>query len=290
LSDHLSELADIMVSLALEFAWTKVLTRHRDTPRFAVISYGKLGGKELGYASDLDLVFLFEDEAEEAGQVYGRLSTRLNTWLSAQTSAGQLFETDLRLRPNGESGLVVVSLESFRQYQLESAWMWEHQALTRARFTAGDAEIGAKFEAVRNEILRQPRDLERLKTEVLSMRQRMYDAHATKGDERDTVFDLKQDPGGLIDVEFIVQYLVLGHAHDHPELCGNLGNIALLRIAAGLGLIPSNLAEQVRDAYREYRSQQHTLRLNNEKSRVPRASVMPQVEAVRSLWRVVFGD
>ena len=116
-------------------AWRKLLKRHVETPRFAVISYGKLGGKELGYASDLDLVFLFDDPAPEAGEIYARLGTRLNTWLSAHTSAGQLFETDLRLRPNGDSGLVVSSIEAFRQYQLESAWVWEHQALTRARFS-----------------------------------------------------------------------------------------------------------------------------------------------------------
>jgi len=290
LSDHLSELADIMVDLALKFAWKKVLTRHREEPKFAVISYGKLGGKELGYSSDLDMVFLYEDEDPNAEQVYSRLSTRLNTWLSAQTSAGQLFETDLRLRPNGESGLVVVSLDGFRKYQLESAWVWEHQALTRARFSAGDKAIGDKFEQIRVEILRQPRDLAKLKEDVLSMRQRMVDNHGTKGDDRETLFDLKQDPGGLIDVEFIIQYLVLGHAHDHPELCGNLGNIALLRIAASLGLIPADLAESVRDAYREYRRLQHALRLNNRKSVVPRDTVEPQIDTVRRLWRVVFGD
>lgn len=290
LSDHLSELADIMVDLALEFAWKKVLTRHREEPKFAVISYGKLGGKELGYSSDLDMVFLYEDDDANAEQVYARLSTRLNTWLSAQTSAGQLFETDLRLRPNGESGLVVVSLDSFRQYQLENAWVWEHQALTRARFSAGDKAIGAKFEQIRSEILRQRRDPAKLREEVLSMRQRMIANHGTKGDEREVRFDLKQDPGGLIDVEFIIQYLVLGHAHDHPELCSNLGNIALLRIAAGIGLIPQELAEQVRGAYREYRRLQHGLRLNNRKSVVARDGVEAQIDAVRRLWRVVFGD
>ena len=290
LSDHLSELADIMVDLALEFAWKKVLTRHRDTPKFAVISYGKLGGKELGYSSDLDMVFLYEDDDPDAEKHYSRLSTRLNTWLSAQTPAGQLFETDLRLRPNGESGLVVVTLAGFRQYQLENAWVWEHQALTRARFSAGDRAIGDKFEQIRIEILRQKRDMAKLKEEVLSMRPRMIDNHGTMGDERETRFVLKQDPGGLIDVEFIVQYLVLGHAHGHPELCGNLGNIALLRIAAGLELIPADQAEAVRDAYREYRRLQHALRLNNQKSVVAKDSVQPQIDTVRRLWRVVFGD
>ena len=288
LSDHLSELADIMVDQALAFAWTKVLTRHREKPAFAVISYGKLGGKELGYASDLDMVFLYEDEAAEAEQAYSRLSTRLNTWLSAQTSAGQLFETDLRLRPNGESGLVVVSLEGFRKYQLENAWVWEHQALTRARFSAGDRAVGEKFEQVRIEILRQPRDLAKLREEVLSMRQRMIDTHGTKPADRETVFDLKHDPGGLIDVEFIVQYLVLGYAHQYPQLCGNLGNINLLGMAADLGLIPRDLAAEVQEAYRQYRSLQHGLRLNQRKSRVGPEAVTQPALAVRRLWRLGF--
>jgi len=288
LSDHLSELADIMLGEALRLAWKKLLTRHLDTPHFAVIAYGKLGGKELGYASDLDLVFLYADDAEKAPEIYSRLSTRLNTWLSAQTPAGHLFETDLRLRPNGDSGLVVSSVDMFRKYQLESAWMWEHQALTRARFAAGDRAVGEAFEKIRVEVLRQKRDLAKLREEVLAMRQKMVDSLGTQGDERNAVFDLKHDPGGLVDVEFIIQYLILGHAHDHAELCGNLGNIALLRIAAELGLIPAALAETVRDAYRDYRRRQHALRLNGAKSRIDPSLVADHAAAVRELWEFVF--
>jgi glutamate-ammonia-ligase adenylyltransferase len=288
LADHLSELADILLGAALGRAWKKMPKRHIETPRFAVISYGKLGGKELAYASDLDLVFLFDDPAPEAGENYARLGTRLNTWLSLQTSAGQLFETDLRLRPNGDSGLVVSSIEAFRKYQLESAWVWEHQALTRARFSAGDRAVGTAFERIRCEVLRTPRDLAKLREEVMAMRRKMVDAHGTKGDLRERVFDLKHDPGGLIDVEFIVQYLVLGYSHRHAELTGNLGNIALLKIASGLGLIPVALAEQVRNAYRDYRRMQHALRLNGTKPRVNPEMVQNRVDAVRELWRVVF--
>ncbi|MBK9349520.1 MAG: bifunctional [glutamate--ammonia ligase]-adenylyl-L-tyrosine phosphorylase/[glutamate--ammonia-ligase] adenylyltransferase [Sulfuritalea sp.] len=290
LADHLSELADILLDAALRHAWLKMLKRHVEQPKFAVISYGKLGGKELGFASDLDLVFLYDDAAPEAGENYGRLGTRLNTWLSAQTAAGQLFETDLRLRPNGESGLVVSSMEAFRKYQLESAWVWEHQALTRARFSAGDPAVGESFEKIRCEVLCQQRDLEKLRADIVEMRQKMMDSHATRGDLRETVFDLKHDPGGLVDVEFIVQYLVLGHSHAHHELTGNKGNIALLKMAADAGLIPGDLAETVRNAYRDYRRMQHGLRLNGTKARVAPEEVGARVTAVRELWRLVFGD
>ena len=290
LADHLSELADILLDAAIGRAWLKMPKRHVETPKFAVISYGKLGGKELGFASDLDLVFLFDDPAPEAGENYARLGTRLNTWLSAQTAAGQLFETDLRLRPNGESGLVVSSMESFRKYQLESAWVWEHQALTRARFSAGDTAVGEAFEKIRCEVLCQQRDLAKLRADIVEMRQKMMDSHATRGDLRDTVFDLKHDPGGLVDVEFIVQYLVLGYSHAHRELTGNKGNIALLKMAADAGLIPGDLAETVRNAYRDYRRMQHGLRLNGTKACVAPEEVGDRVTAVRELWRLVFDD
>jgi len=288
LSDHLSELADILVDRTIVLAWRKLLKKHREIPAFAVISYGKLGGKELGYSSDLDIVYLFDDPAPEAGEIYAKLGTRLNTWLSSRTSSGILFETDLRLRPNGDAGLVVSSLEAFRKYQLEAAWAWEHQALTRARFTAGDPAIGAAFEKIRCEILCQRRDRGKLRVEVLAMRQKMLDNLPSRGD--DTRFDLKQDFGGLIDVEFAVQYLILAHACDHPQLTGNLGNIALLRSAAACGLIPADLAETVRDAYREYRRLQHQRRLNNLDSRIEAAPHTQRIAAVRQLWSHVFGE
>jgi len=289
ISDHLTELADITVAAVLRLCWGKLRTRHRpagEPPRFAVIGYGKLGGKELGYASDLDLVFVFDDPDPAAGEIYARLAQRMNTWLSSQTAAGILFETDLRLRPNGDSGLLVNSIDAFRDYQLQHAWVWEHQALTRARFCAGDPAVGARFEAIRTEILRQPRDLAKLREEVLAMRQKMLDSH---GAENAEAFDIKQDPGGIIDVEFIVQYLILGYAQQHPELCGNLGNIALLGIAADLGLISRAHADPVRDAYREFRRLQHAKRLNGSpQARIPRALVGELIAAVRTLWDAVF--
>ena len=286
LSDHLSALADLTVDEALHRAWRKLPDRHGEQPHFAVIAYGKLGGKELGYASDLDLVFIYDDETADAARIYSRLGMRLNTWLSAQTPAGQLFETDLRLRPNGEGGLIVTSLDAFRQYQREAAWPWEHQALTRARFCAGDAQVGEGFAAIRRDVLCQRRDPDRLRQEVREMRQKMLDAHGSKSE----LFDLKHDPGGLIDVEFVVQTLVLGHAWQYPELTANRGNIALLKMAAERGLIPPDLTDTVRNAYRDYRRMQHALRLDNRKSRVEPAAVATRVAAVRELWQFVLGE
>jgi len=286
LSDHLTELADTIVQETLPLCWGTIRKRHCAAPKFAVIGYGKLGGKELGYVSDLDLVYLYDDADPDAEENYARLGQRLNTWLSSQTSAGILFETDLRLRPNGDAGLLAVSVDAFRDYQLKSAWPWEHQALTRARFCAGDPAVGARFEEIRCEILCQQRNLAKLKEEVLAMRQKMIDAHASKSA---TEFDLKQDPGGIIDVEFIVQFLVLGHAHRYQQLTGNLGNIALLRIAGELGLIPAAEAAAAGDAYREYRRLQHAQRLSaNPRHLTGRESIENHIAAVNTLWQAVF--
>ena len=290
LADHLTQLADIIVQTTLDLCWNRLRERHphpEQPPRIAVIAYGKLGGKELAYGSDLDLVFLHDDPAPGVGEIYARLVQRMSTWLSSQTSAGALFETDYRLRPNGDAGLLVCSVDAFRDYELQKAWAWEHQALTRARYCAGNPEVGRRFEEIRIEILRQPRDLAKLREEVLAMRQRMLDAHASNSTE---LFDIKQDPGGLVDVEFIVQYLILGHAHANERLCGNLGNIALLRIAGELGLIPQDLAEQVRNIYREYRRMQHAFRLDGIRgARVERDPYRKNIETVRALWSLVLG-
>jgi glutamate-ammonia-ligase adenylyltransferase len=251
------------------------------------VGYGKLGGKELGYASDLDLVFLYDDPAPEAPENYARLARRINHWLTSMTSAGVLYETDLRLRPDGASGLLVSTVDAFREYQMRHAWPWEHQALTRARFVAGDASIGRAFEAIRIAILRQPRDLAALKAAVIEMRRKMLDAHPNASG----LFDLKHDPGGIIDVEFIVQYLVLGCAHAHEALTGNIGNLALLKLAASLGLASEAAALGAHDAYRRFRQLQHSLRLQGETyARIDPDVVRKEAEAVRTLWREVFEE
>ncbi len=286
LSDELSALAETLLREVLRLAWDTLTRKHRAAPKFAIIAYGKLGGKELGYASDLDMVMLYDDEDPAAPENYARLAQRINTWLTTLTPAGVLYETDLRLRPDGAAGLLVSSLAAFESYQREKAWIWEHQALTRARFLAGDAELGKAFEATRRSIICMRRDPKKLAAEVLAMRQKMRDAHPNNSDS----FDLKHDPGGIIDVEFIVQYLVLAHAADYPGLADNVGNLALLKRAGELQLITKEDAETVRDAYREFRIQQHRVRMQGEqRARIAGEDAAGHRENVLRVWRKVFG-
>jgi glutamate-ammonia-ligase adenylyltransferase len=285
LSDHLALLADAVLNQTLKRCWAGLKTRHRDAPRFAVIGYGKLGGKELGYASDLDLVFLYDDADEHAAEIYARLAQRINTWLGTATATGILYETDLRLRPDGASGLLVSSVDAFREYQTGHAWTWEHQALTRARFVCGESEIGAGFETFRRTLICSARDSGTLRAEVIAMRDKMHAGHAnTSG-----LFDLKHDVGGIVDVEFCVQYLVLAHAHQYPELADNVGNIALLGRAASVGIVPATIATAAADAYRELRRMQHGIKLAGaEHARVPDTQAGVHATSVRRLWRTVL--
>jgi glutamate-ammonia-ligase adenylyltransferase len=280
LSDHLSDLADMILRHTLQLCWRDARKKHQEHPQFAIIAYGKLGGKELGYASDLDLVFVYDDPHPDAGQIYGRLAQRINTLLSSHTVAGRLYEVDLRLRPNGESGLLVSSIEAFDEYQRKNAWVWEHQALTRARFCAGDATVGASFERIRNEILCLPRELNSLKSSILEMRQKMHDGHPNNTD----LFDIKHDSGGMVDIEFMVQFLVLAYASQHPELTANRGNLALLETAAELGLIEKSFSDGARELYRALRLTQHQMRLNNLNAcRIERDKL--DTSSVTSLWQ-----
>jgi [glutamine synthetase] adenylyltransferase / [glutamine synthetase]-adenylyl-L-tyrosine phosphorylase len=291
LADHLSALADVVLEATLRQVWKSMRGAEAAAPRFAIVGYGKLGGKELGYASDLDLVFLHDvdpadPDADALHERYTRFAQRLNTWLTSTTGAGQLYETDLRLRPDGASGLIVSSLAAFRRYQSGSAWTWEHQALTRARFVAGDAAIGAAFEAEREAILRLPRDPAKLAEDVVEMRRRMHAGHPNATE----LFDLKHDEGGMVDIEFAVQYLVLAHAHEHSQLTRNAGNIALVGLAGELGLVPRELASEVADAYRSYRRQQHAVRLTGaQHARVDSAPHAARRASVNALWRALFG-
>ena len=288
LADHLSALADVMVAATVEAAWKTLSTRHRDVPRFAVIAYGKLGGQELGYVSDLDLIFLFDDDDQDAPTLYAKLVQRFITWMTCHTRAGILFDIDIALRPDGASGMLVSSVAAFERYQGASAWVWEHQALTRARFCAGDAAIGARFEQIREQVLRRDRagDEQRLKEDVCKMRQKMHDAHPN----RSALFDLKQDAGGMIDIEFIVQYLVLRYAAHFGQLTTNMGNIALLKICGELGLIDTELAARVADAYRALRKLQHQMRLQGGDARADHALVASHTDKVTQLWEQTLGS
>jgi len=287
LSDYLSALADLILSVSLVFVWKNVRGKHLDVPKFAVIGYGKLGGKELGYASDLDIIFLYDDDAPEAGEVYARFAQRINNWFNSLTSAGLLYETDLQLRPDGNSGLLVSSVAAFRDYQLNKAWVWEHQAITRARFVAGDTSIGEVFDKIRIEVITQSREKAKLKLEVQSMREKMRATLHIAAD----IFDIKHSIGGIIDVEFLVQYLVLAYAKQYPQLTHNIGNIGLLKLLASLQIIDQQLAENVVLAYRDYRHTQHMLKLQGAAHlRVPLDTVKTHMLAVKALWQQVFAD
>ena len=292
LADQLSALADAVLEMVITLAWQTIASRHCDVPKFAVIAYGKLGGKELSYASDLDLIYLYDDPSQEASKNYTRLVRRMMSWLTVQTSSGILFDVDLRLRPNGENGLVVSSLEMFKRYQRNEdgtgAWPWEHQALTRARFCAGDREIGMAFEKEREAILRLPRDKEKVFKDVSDMRERMLEGHPNTSD----LFDVKHDRGGMVDVEFAVQAMVLAYSHEHPELVNNFGNILLLEMAARAGLIPQDLAQKCVSIYRNYRfiQRKHRLEFGSGAVRVERAEQQDNINAVLELWKSVFGS
>ena len=284
LSDQLSSLADTILAAAIPCVWADTPKTHTDTPQIGIIGYGKLGGKELGYTSDLDLVYVYDDPHPDAPDLYGRFARRLTNWLSAATGAGTLYDVDLRLRPNGDSGFLACSVTAFEKYQRESAWTWEHQSLTRARFITGFEKVGQAFDAIRAEILTRVRDLPALAQEIIAMREKMFTTHPPKDE------DVKYARGGVVDVEFIVQYLILAYANKLPQLLDNYGNIALLHIAADAGLISHTLADQARTAYRFYRQQQHNTRLRDADKVEINEEVMGYYQSVRELWAQVFGE
>jgi [glutamine synthetase] adenylyltransferase / [glutamine synthetase]-adenylyl-L-tyrosine phosphorylase len=297
-SDHLSTLADLILQITFERVWPEVVQKFElskeEVPPFGIIAYGKLGGKELGYASDLDLVFLYRAaESDYAAQeAYALFAKRMINWLTAFTSTGSLFEIDTRLRPNGSAGFLVTNVIAFKKYQMRegdnAAWVWEHQALTRARFSAGNPELGFEFDSVRSEVLEQKRNVDHLRSEILEMRRKVHDGHPNSSAE----FDLKHDSGGMVDIEFMVQFLVLAYSHQHRELLGNLGNIALLRIASEVSLIGKDQALSVGNAYRLLRSRQHRLRLNGaDKTRInldAEPDFIVARNAVEGLWLQIF--
>ncbi len=327
-ADDLSALADAILRLTLSWCWPRLRQHHREQPRFGFIAYGKLGGKELGYGSDLDLVFVFDDEHEDAQEIYGALVRKLITWLTVKTGEGDLFEIDTALRPNGSSGLLVTSMDAYADYQenrgSNTAWTWEHQAMTRARMVpprcpasqgalppegaapglgsgpaagqgisadaaAPDAtpdKLTARFDAVRHAVITAPRDHAALRAEIIAMREKMRAAHPVK----DGLFDIKHSAGGMVDAEFATQYLVLAHTARHPALEPNLGNIALLQRAEAAGLLPAGVGQGAADAYRELRRLQHLARLDEQTTQLPPERLATERDAILALWRAVFGQ
>ncbi len=288
-ADDLSALADSVLRLTARWCWARLKNRHRDEPAFAIIGYGKLGGKELGYGSDLDIVFVYEDEHENAGEIYAAFVRKMINWLTVKTGEGDLFEIDTALRPNGNSGLLVTSFQAYTNYQQQrgsnTAWTWEHQAMTRARFVLGGVSLAGRFDAVREDVITALRDGDSLAREIVAMRDKVRQAHPVRG----TMFDVKHSPGGMVDVEFVMQYLVLLHSRTHPELRANTGNINLLRRAEAAGLLAPGMGEAAAQAYRELRQIQHRARLDEAPTQVDAASVAPCAAAVRALWQHVLG-
>jgi glutamate-ammonia-ligase adenylyltransferase len=288
-ADDLSALADAVLRVTGRWCWQRLRQRHSDEPRYAIIGYGKLGGKELGYGSDLDIVFVYHDEHEQAPEVYAAFVRKMINWLTVKTGEGDLFEIDTALRPNGNSGLLVTRFEAYANYQhnrgSNTAWTWEHQAITRARCVLGQSELVARFDAVREAVITAPREHAALAEEIRAMRERVRAAHPV----RTGLFDIKHSPGGMVDVEFVVQFLVLAHARNHPGLRGNTGNIALLQQAQAVGLLAPGMGKAAADAYRVLRQRQHRCRLDESSTQIEESGVATEAQAVRALWAHVLG-
>lgn len=287
-ADDLSALAEAILSLTTDWCWQRLKNRHRETPQFAIIAYGKLGGKELSYGSDLDIVFVYEDDDERAPEVYAALVRKLITWLTIKTGEGDLFEIDTALRPNGNSGMLVTPFEAYRRYQQRrgsnTAWTWEHQAMTRARFVLGNESLRQRFDEVRHGVITAPRDGAALRDEIVAMREKVRAVHPVKGEK----FDVKHSTGGMVDAEFAVQFLVLSEAARHPGLALNVGNIALLQSAEAAGLLPQGVGQRAASAYRELRRIQHHARLNEEPTQVTPPALEAEREAIIQLWAAAF--
>lgn len=305
-SDHLTDIAEVVVDAAVDLSFQQLKEKHGRPAcsladggcerGFAVIAYGKLGGLELGYGSDLDLVFLhaaqpgYTDDAErpmDNAQFFARLGQRVLHLLTTHTGAGILYEADMRLRPSGASGMLVSHVESFGEYQRKDAWTWEHQALIRARAIIGDPALQQRFTAIRREILTRPRDPARLRQEVADMRARL---RAEQGVESRTHFDVKQGHGGIIDIEFLVQYLVLRHAHRHPEIVRWTDIVRLLQALNEADILDDTTAYLLRRTYLIYRAMVHRLNLRQQPVRVTDERFRPSRRFVVDTWQRYFSD
>lgn len=302
-SDYLTYIAEVILEHVLELSWQYLVGRHGHPtkvdgsvdaePDFVIIGFGKLGGIELAHGSDLDLVFLHNtDSGHTDGEraidnmtFYTRLGQRIIHILSTQTLNGKLYEVDMRLRPSGNSGLLVASLAGFERYEMSEAWTWEHQALVRARVVAGNAQLGQAFEAIRHKVLAQPRDLPRLREEVDSMRKKMRDALGSSQKNR-ALFNLKQDAGGIVDIEFMVQYAALAWSHQAPSIIQYTDNIRILGSLEEAGLLDADSVAHLIAAYKAYRSTGHRLALQRQEAVLEgEAQFSTEREFVTQLWQ-----
>ncbi|MEL7296114.1 MAG: bifunctional [glutamate--ammonia ligase]-adenylyl-L-tyrosine phosphorylase/[glutamate--ammonia-ligase] adenylyltransferase [Pseudomonadota bacterium] len=301
-SDHLSDVAELILDACLDIAWDDLVSRvglpagaDVSNKRFAIIGYGKLGGLELGYGSDLDIVFLHDlPDGDTTGaqpidnqRFVARLARRLVNFLGAQTGSGQLYEVDMRLRPSGRKGFLVSGLDAFERYQQQSAWTWEHQALTRARPVAGDLDIAQRFQAIRHQILTQYVQRDGLRQEVAAMRRRMREHLSQTNNEQ---FDLKQGRGGIADLEFIVQYLLLAHAREKPALTEWSDNIRQLDSLAGAQVITTEQASALQDAYRALRETSHRLALNGDAALIGHDELAQPRALIEKAWTQWLGQ
>jgi glutamate-ammonia-ligase adenylyltransferase len=301
-SDHLTEIAEVLLRKVLDLAWADLLTKfgqprcvvegeERDA-RFIIVAYGKLGGIELNYGSDLDLVFLHDSAGDrqitagprqiDNASFFAKLVQRIISLLTTRTGAGDLYEVDTRLRPSGRAGLLVSSFEAFVEYQHHQAWTWEHQALVRTRVVAGPGVLAERFQAIRRKILQRERDPGLLRQEVRDMRERM---RAELDVSTAEVFDLKQGRGGIADIEFVVQYEILANAHRYPDLLTYTDNIRQLDGLERFGILSIADAARLRNAYRGLRRRIHLLKLREQPARVPADDALEVRESVIRIWR-----
>ncbi|MFT4966570.1 MAG: glutamate-ammonia-ligase adenylyltransferase, partial [Colwellia sp.] len=256
---------------------------------FGVIAYGKTGGVELGYSSDLDLVFVHHSQPDEvttgsksvpASQFYMKLAQRIMHIFNTRMNSGILYELDMRLRPSGNSGLLVVHLTTFAQYQHEDAWTWEHQALVRARMIFGNDELRQQFVNVRQDVLSQAREFGELKNDIITMREKMR-SHLDKSTE--SIFDIKQGTGGLVDIEFLAQFLVLAHANQHNDLMLYCDNLGIFKRLLKLGLLEKVEQQQLSNMYQKLRALGHQATMQNAGQLIDREKVVGQ-SAISNIW------
>ena len=311
-SDYLTWLAEAILEQVLALAWRQTVAKHGVPmrtdgslcdPGFIIVGYGKVGGLELGHGSDLDLVFIHDGDPQaetdgpkpiDGAQFFTRLGQRIIHLLTAQTNSGQLYEVDMRLRPSGASGLLVSSLGAFARYQENEAWTWEHQALVRARVLVGSQDVGQAFEKVRAQVLGRQRDLPTLRQEVSEMRAKMRDNLGSKATAAGTAanafeatapFDLKQDAGGIVDIEFMVQYAALAWSEEHPSLLRYTDNIRILEGLQEVGLMPAEDATLLREAYKAYRSAAHRQALQKDAGVIAGDQFVDERQQVLRIWR-----